>query len=79
MVAVISQATSAAEITDQSHSNAGSPTNTPAMAINVIAAIKIIQRLFTFIQVSFCYLQSAKILQNERKTKETKTFCVLKY
>ena len=39
----------AAETTDQSHSNVGSPTNTPATAITVIAAIRIIQRLFTFI------------------------------
>jgi hypothetical protein len=54
-VAVISHATSAADITDQSHSNVGSPTNTPAAAITVIAAIKIIQRLFTFMAFTLLY------------------------
>ena len=44
----MSHATSAAEITDQSQSNDGSPTAKPATAISVIAVIRIIQRLFTF-------------------------------
>jgi hypothetical protein len=47
----MSQATSAAEITDQSQSKVGSPTNTPVRAINVIAVIKITQRFFTFIML----------------------------
>jgi hypothetical protein len=51
MVAVISQATSAAEITDQSHTNDGSPTVSPATAISAIAAIRIFQRLLIFISI----------------------------
>ena len=39
------------------------------MAISVIAVIRIIQRFFTFIQVPFCHILDAKVLQNERKTK----------
>ena len=49
MVAVISHATSAAEITDQSHSNVGSLTKIPATAITVIAVIRIIHLFLIFI------------------------------
>ena len=44
----MSHATSVAEIIDQSHSKVGSPTAKPETAISVMAAIRIIQRLFTF-------------------------------
>jgi hypothetical protein len=45
----MSHATSAAEITDQSQSNDGSPTAKPATAISVIAVIRIIHLFLIFI------------------------------
>ena len=49
MVAVMSHATSAALMRDQSQVNEGSPAKRPAMAMRVIAVIRITHFLCTFI------------------------------
>ena len=69
----MSHATSAAEITDQSQSNDGSPTAKPATAISVIAVIRIIQRLFTFkVFITFLYIYKFCVVSGCKSN----TFCI---
>jgi uncharacterized protein (DUF2062 family) len=56
----MSHATSAADITDQSHSKVGSPTANPARAMSVIAVIRMIQRFFTFVIMTFTFYQNRR-------------------
>jgi hypothetical protein len=77
-VAVINHATSAAEITDQSHSKDGSPTASPATAISVMAVIRIIHLFFTFITfLPFDYFFGAKVSQKVRILTNLLAFCLL--